>query len=432
MSADVDILLVSTYDTDGAGKFTHQLASTLLRLGYSSRVVCVRKRSNDPNTIGIIDERPVHKLLYRLNEEVDRRIVHPHPEYAFIHMRALSEKTALKSDVWPKHCRLIICTFLSGMLSPTSLTNLRKKYGNPPVLFYGVDMNLYTAGCHYSQDCIGYTQNCSGCPAVPKFVRKKVRKDFEEKYNCYGQIKPLKAVASSYEQYDQMSRSSLFKNADISKILMSVDSNMFGKHESLRKDLKIKYEFKKRVILIRSSSEPRKGCDSFIAAIAQIAKEIPSLINETTIVSIGDQYIANQLKGVAENIFSPGYIVDEDELSRMYTVSDIFLMTSMADSGPVMLAQSLMSGTPAISTDVGLARDLIFPDLNGKIVKSKNDMTLEIIAYLRKTDVELNEIRLKTRMLAENQLGEDVYVGKVESLVNEMLNFGVNNININD
>jgi len=75
---------------------------------------------------------------------------------------------------------------------------------------------------------------------------------------------------------------------------------------------------------------------------------------------------------------------------------------------------------------------LIFPDLNGKIVKSKNDMTLEIIAYLRKTDVELNEIRLKTRMLAENQLGEDVYVGKVESLVNEMLNFGVNNININD
>jgi len=425
MRDDVDVILISTYDTDGVGKFTHQLASTLFRLGYSSRVVCLRKRSDDPNTIGIIDESPVHKLMYRLNEEVDRRIVHPHPEYAFIHMRALSESTVLKSNVWPKHCRLIICTFLSGMLSPTSFTHLRKKYGSPPVLFYGVDMNFYTAGCHYSQTCIGYIQNCSLCPAVPKFVQKKVHKDFNEKFNCYSQIKPLKTVASSCEQYEQMSRSSLFKNADISKILMSVDSKIFGKYEFLRNNLKIKYKLRRRVILIRSSSEPRKGCDLFISSIVQITKEMPSLINETSIVSIGDQYIANQLKGVAEDIFSPGYI-DEDELSKMYAVSDIFLVTSTADSGPVMLAQSLMSGTPVISTNVGLARDLIFSDSNGKIVKSKEDMTLEIITYLRKTDFELNEIRLKTRMLAMNQLGEDVYIEKLGSLINELLNSVVN------
>lgn len=428
MQTDVDILLVSTYDTDGAGKFTHQLANTLQRLGYSSRVVCVRKRSNDLNTIGIIDKSPAHRLLYRLNEEMDRRIIHPHPEYAFIHMRALPEKAALKSNVWPKQCRLIIFTFLSGMLSPMSLTSLRIKYGSPPVLFYGVDMNFYTAGCHYSQECNGYIQNCSGCPAVPKFFQKKVQKDFKEKFNCYAQIKPLKAVASSCEQYEQMSRSSLLKNADISKILMYVNSNIFGKHEFLRNDLKINYGFKRRVILVRSSAEPRKGCDSFIDAIVQIANEMPCLINETTIVAIGDQYVATKLKGVVGNIYSPGYISNEDELSRLYTASDIFLMTSIADSGPVMLAQSLMSGTPVISTDVGLARDLIFSDLNGKIVKSKNDMKLEIISYLRKNDVELNEIRTKTRILAMNLLGEDVYVDKLGGLVREILQSGVTEI----
>ncbi len=428
MRADVDILLVSTYDTDGAGKFTHQLADTLFRLGYSSQVVCLRKRSNDPNTIGILDASPVHKLLYRLNEEVDRRIINPDPGYAFIHMRALSEKTALRSDAWPGHCRLIICTFLSGMLSPASLTTLREKYGHPPVLFYGVDMNLYTGGCHYSQECTGYTQNCNGCPAVPKIIQKKVQKDFEGKISCFDKIKPLMAVASSHEQYEQMSQSSLFKNADISKILMFVDSNVFGRHESIRNDLKIKYGFKRRVILTRSSSEPRKGCDLFVGVIAKIAKEMPSFIDEISIISVGDQYIANQLRGVVKNIFSPGYISDEDELSKMYTVSDIFLMSSIADSGPVMLAQSLMSGTPVISTDVGLARDLIFPGSNGKIVKNKKDMELEIITYLRKTDAELDEIRLKTRMLALNQLAENVYIDKLGGLINKILNTEVKRI----
>ena len=423
MTEAVDILLLSTYDTDGAGKFTHQLADSLRSLGYSTRVVSVRNRSDDDSTVGIIDNSPLQKIIYRFAEEFDRRIIRPRPKYTFIHLRSLADKTVLASNVWPTRCRIIICTFLAGMMSPTALLSLRSRYGFPPVVFYGVDMNFYTAGCHYARECTGYLRQCSACPAVPWFAKRKVMRDFQQKLVCYKKLNPLVAVASSHEHYEQMTQASLLKNVEIKKILMAVDDCIYGRHEPVRRELKEKYHFKKRVMLIRSSSEPRKGCDLFVEAIKDIGSELPELLKNTTIVAVGDQFIAEQLSENCVNIFSPGYVSGEDELSMLYAMADVFLMTSRADSGPVMLAQALMSGTPVISTDVGLARDLVFPEQNGEILTSLSAKELKkcIVSFLVKTDAEIDSMRRKTRELAQSRLNKSIYIDNLESLISGVL-----------
>lgn len=420
---EVDVLLLSTYDTDGAGKFTHQLAGSLQSLGYSTRVVCVRNRSGDENTVGIIDRSPVDQIIYRLGEEVDRRLVRPRAEYAFIHLRGLPDRTVLGSDVWPQSCQLIICTFLSGMMSPSALLALRRRYGNPRVVFYGVDMNFYTAGCHYARDCTGYLSDCSACPAVPAFVRRKVERDFEAKKHAYEKIGPLVAVASSYEQHQQMTASKIFEGADIRKVLMAVDERLFGKYESTRMQLRKERRYKRRVLLIRSSSEPRKGCDLFIAAIRLIQEDDPNLVRNMTVLAIGDQYIADQLKGVKIDVQSPGYVADEDELSKLYASADVFLMTSFADSGPVMLAQSLMSGTPVISTDVGLARDIVHVPDSGAILNVPSKILLKenIVSFFSKSENATHSMRFKVRRMALQQLSTPVYLQKLSSLMRELL-----------
>ncbi|TVT58079.1 MAG: glycosyltransferase [Sedimenticola thiotaurini] len=419
----VDVLILSTYDTDGAGKFTLQLSNSLQELGYSTRVVCVRSRSGDVNTYGLIDGYPMRQVTYRLTQEFERRLFSVRPEYAFIHLHGLSDRSVLDSGVWPNKCRLIICTFLSGMMSPSAFLAVRERYRNPPVIFYGVDMNLYTGGCHYSRDCIAYQEDCSNCPAVPKSLRTKVNRDFKEKIDCFQRIKQHIVVASSNEHYQQMSRSRIFEKSDIRHLLMAVDNCLYGKYEATREDLKKTYGFTGRAILVRSSSEPRKGCDLFVEAIRRIEKEMPEILNTMTIVAIGDQYVSDQLRDLQLNIYSPGFISDKDELSKMYSAADVFLMTSHSDSGPVMLAQSLMSGTPVISTDVGLARDLVCPPLNGNIMKSPCASELKdlVVSFFDSSDEEIAIMRKNARELALEQLGEAHYQANLDKMVGEML-----------
>ena len=424
LAGAVDVLLLSTYDTDGAGKFTHQLAESLQSLGYSTRVVCVRNRSGDENTVGIIDQSPVRRLLYRLGAEVGRRFVRPRAEYAFIHLRALAERAVLASGVWPRSCRLIICTFLSGMMSPSALLALRSRFGNPPGVFYGVDMNFYTAGCHYARDCTGYLRDCSACPAVAGFARAMVRRAFLAKQNGYRSLGGYVVVASSHEHHEQIARSTLFGQSDIRRMLMAVDHERFGGFEERRNVLRDDYGFSgTRVLLLRSSSEPRKGCDMFLEAVRWLAANRPEVLANMTVVAIGDNYVSQGLQGCKVRLHSPGYIGSNEELARLYAAADVFLNTSLADGGPVMLAQALMSGTPVITTDVGLARDLVCPPLNGRILAGATaaDLATAVAELVGTPEAELQGMRQEARRLALERVGKEGYLRKLDTLVKELI-----------
>jgi len=418
----VDVLILSTYDTDGAGKFAHLLSKSIQKIGYSTRVVCVRSRSGDISTRGIIDKSPLQQGIYRLVEEFDRRVFHPRPDYAFIHMREIADRTILASDVWPDECKLVICTFLSGMISPSALLQILNRYGNPSLVFYGVDMNFYTAGCHYSRDCTGYLEDCSNCPAVPGFARAMVQKAFRTKHECYRRIADHVVVASSHEHHHQIASSTLFRGADVRRILMSVDSALYGGFEERRRELRMDYGVAGRVVLLRSSSEPRKGCDMFVDAIQTLSVESPATLDGMVIVAIGDQYVASRLKNVDVRLYSPGYIDSEVELARLYAMADFFVNTSLADGGPVMLAQALMSGTPVITTDVGLARDLVCPPLNGHILESPSvsGLASAIVEFHHKSDEDFQEMRKESRRLALVRLGEEGYLQALSTLVEEL------------
>ncbi len=420
----VDVLLISTYDTDGAGKFTHLLARTLQELGHSTRVVCVRKRSADAATYGVIDHSPFGKIVYRLREEIDRRLFRPRPEYAFIHMRGLADRTVLAANVWPARCRLIICTFLSGMMSPAALLALRSRYGSPRVVFYGVDMNFYTAGCHYARECAGYRNDCSACPAVPAFARGLVRRTFLQRQACYRMLGDHVVVASSHEHHQQIRSSTLFGGADVRRILMSVDHLLFGGFEASRGELRDRYGLSgSRVVLLRSSSEPRKGCDLFVEAVRWFAENDPAALDKLAIVAIGDQYVAECLKDCEVRLLSPGYIADEAELARLYAAADVFVNTSLADGGPVMLAQALMSGTPVITTDVGLARDLVAPPSNGRILAlpAAADLVMAMVEFCGLDEDSLRAMRVQAREMAVERLGKEGYMKELGGLVEELI-----------
>jgi glycosyltransferase involved in cell wall biosynthesis len=423
MSEAVDVLLLSTYDTDGAGKFTHMLAGAFRRLGMTTRVVCVRSRSGEAGTYGLIDRHPVRQAAYRLAEEFDRRILRPRSEYAFIHLRGLPDRAALNAEVWPERCRLIVCTFLSGMMSTAAVLALRSRYGNPPVIFYGVDMNFYTGGCHYARDCTGYQKDCSSCPAVPALVRPAVRKAFDAKRECYRRIAGHVVVSSSNDHHQQIVSSALFRHSDVRRMLMSVDGVFYGQFEQTREELKQARGLSARILLLRSSSEPRKGCDMFAEAMRMLGHRSPGALKDLIVVAIGDQHVAQLLGDVGVRVHSPGFIQDVSELARLYAMADFFVNPSLADGGPVMLAEALMSGTPVITTDVGLARDLVHAPSNGFIIDRPcaEELAAAIGEFCTKSDADLGQMRREARRLALDQIGEESYLKGLSALVEELI-----------
>jgi glycosyltransferase involved in cell wall biosynthesis len=204
---------------------------------------------------------------------------------------------------------------------------------------------------------------------------------------------------------------------------MAVDSELYGRFEKAREELRQERGLSARVLLLRSSSEPRKGCDMFAEAIRILGKQSPATLQDLVIIAIGDHHVAQMLRDAGVQVHSPGYVQDETELARLYAIADFFVNPSFADGGPVMLAQALMSGTPAITTDVGLARDLVHAPRNGAILDRPcaDDLAAAIRDFCAKSDADLRQMRRDARELALGQIGEDVYLKGLSALVEELI-----------
>lgn len=418
-SPDLDILILSTYDADGSGIFARQLLRSVHSLGYSAQIVTVSKTSPDPDVKGIYVRRSLGGITYSVKARLSRRLYRTKRDYAFLETCSISANAAMSADIWPDRCRLVICTFLSGMFSPEGFSKILARLGDPPVIFYGVDMNLFTGGCHYPRACRQYTSDCSNCPAVQPAARFLVKRNFQKKLGLVSSLANHTVVASSDEHRRQIAASRIFGESDIREILMSVSDEVYGANESSRQLLKADYGFGSRTLMVRSSSEPRKGGRLFVECIKLLHSESAELIRSLDIVAVGDQFIAGQLRSAGINVYSPGHVSDESELSRLYSVSDFFINPSLADGGPMMLAQSLMSCTPVITTDVGLARDLVVPGMTGTILEEAMPSRLASVirGYHSKSDQELGRMRLEARKAAMTLLSKEVYIGKLSNLI---------------
>ena len=413
------ILILSTYDADGSGVFAIQLMKIIQSMGHEAQIVCIKSTSDDFYIRGIFDNKVIKNFFYKIKRRLFRIFYNPNPEYAFLDTFSLSSYELQSSDVWPSKCSLIICTFLSQMINPSSLSKIRSKFENPPVIFYGVDMSFLTGGCHYARSCQKYKTNCNHCPAVSLFAQPFVTKNFLQKKQPVSNIHNHSVIASSDEHSRQIKNSKIFRNSHIRKLLMPVDHAVYGCNENVRLKLKLEYGLGKKTLFVRSSAEPRKGSKIFINCILKLLESEPDIVHDIDIVTVGDNYISSQLDSCGLRIFSLGYISDESELSKLYTASDVFINTSLADSGPMMLAQSMMSFTPLITTDVGLARDLVVTGSGSTILKEPiaTNLAEEINRFFILTNGERNKIRINTRNTAIKLLSKDNYINKLSGII---------------
>lgn len=381
-----NVLILSTADDGGAGVAAYKLSKLFLKMGHNPKLLVVRSTRRD----AFIDcisaknnflSRAINKLWHFYFGFFDDI-----PDYYFFDKdERYSFATAASIGKHLKGFRpdLIIAGWASGFVNFKTLARLSLRY-KAPAYFWLADMGALTGGCHYAWECLGYTASCNKCPALSNSFFKTAAANLKtrNKYVKYGN---LRVIAGSQWVAKQAKSSQLFAHQD--KILTTncmVDRSIYTPvflSSSAKIKMKIDPGFKVMFFAATSLSEKRKGVKFFYECVQSLLNLLAAdHLDKLFVLLAGkdDFKISHFLTNLGVRHQSLGFLHDERQLSLAYQASDVYVSTSIQDSGPMMIGDALACGTPVISFDIGLASDVIVNGYNGKVVDVGDSLNMAL------------------------------------------------------
>ncbi len=140
-----------------------------------------------------------------------------------------------------------------------------------------------------------------------------------------------------------------------------------------------------------------KGPDIFAEVIARLSKEFKIKV---LLTGPARGFLKKQL--YLKNIeFVHHYLNDYCKILKYYHALDFYLITSREEGGPMGLLESMSAGVPVISTNVGMAPDLINSNESGLIIKSLEPNFIASKLKLLIQNKELNSIKTSARKVVK-------------------------------
>jgi glycosyltransferase involved in cell wall biosynthesis len=326
------------------------------------------------------------------------------------------KRTKFKADA-------IIVLFMERFLTFKNLTELNK-VTNAKIYLYPMDMAFFTGGCHYAWSCKGYLKSCGCCPALFS------NDPFDQSYLNLGYKKhyiPLnnfKVVPPSEELRDQIIQSSLFKETELSDIFyIPIDEKKYKpiNKEIVRNELNLPFD--KKIIFFGAYlvTNRRKGFEELVKAlkILHLKTSFNKFDKEIHLLIAG--YVDDDvLEDISFSYTSLGYLSHQD-LPKAFQAADIFASPTLEDSGPMMINQSLMCGTPVVSFEVGVAIDIVVDGVTGyKAEKFNCSQFADGLLALIQLDKEcFNQISKNCRKVAVDRFSLQATSSKWQNLILE-------------
>jgi glycosyltransferase involved in cell wall biosynthesis len=315
----------------------------------------------------------------------------------FFATRKLLDRTNFCPDV-------ILVFFMQKFLSYKNLYELNQ-ITKAPIYLYLMDMAPMTGGCHYAFECKGYIHKCGNCPALfsndPIDQSRKnwnFKNDFVTKTN-------INLISGSEWTYLQLKNSSLFKNKPKYKVLLPINERIFCPDNKTDKRILLGLPLNKIIILIGALTLniKRKGGKELLETLNILYRKLNLSEKNNIHIAIVGKSSKDFIEQIPFNLTTLNYL-SIPKLSNAFQAADIFVSASIEDSGPMMINQSIMCGTPVVSFDVGVAIDLITNNKTGYRVELKNSEKLAnaICVLIKKNTIQHKEIKKNCRRVGLN------------------------------
>lgn len=421
MKDRIGVLQLSAVDFGGAGIAALRLHQGLNERGHQSRLVVLTKRSTDSSVREAIGRFDTFRL-WRLASKALLKLVSS-ADYYF-QMQSMSavasaDRILRAVDISPD---VIVVHGISHFLSFQKIAELQNLTG-APVVWMMLDMAFLTGGCHYAWDCRKYHVRCQSCPAVrvPNSNDLSAR-IWSEKQKWIRSIKGV-AIASSSTLASQAVSSSLFSGWDVRTVLLGVSPDLFKPLERSEARVRLGLPESGSAIFFGATQieQRRKGAIILIDALLRLAKTWPGGTPKPFLIVAGES--SDILASLQEDwqVYFLGP-VSVEKLAVIYSAADLFVCPSIEDSGPMMVNESLMSGTPVVAFSIGVVPDLVTSGVTGEVAEEINGESLAaaIVKVLSWSDEKRIQARGQCRSVAIEKCSPQVQIDQFVEIVDRL------------
>lgn len=227
------------------------------------------------------------------------------------------------------------------------------------------DMNPFTGGCHYTQDCTRFQQGCGRCPLFGGCHDNDASsRVFARKHAAMTGVPHdrLTVVGPSRWIADQARLSPILAGKAVRVIPHPIDTNVFVPASVTAPELAAIAARTQPVVLFiaHSAQLRRKGYRYLVQAL-----EKAQLGRSTLLLSVGGSRPPSP-SGV-EHIHLT-HIEEPGLLNQVYNLADVCVVPSEQEAFGMTAQEALAAGTPVIGFDTGGCADLIRHGENGLLV----------------------------------------------------------------
>jgi len=384
MKSPKNILHITNNDYDGAGRAVLRLNENLNNLGIKSNVLVLYKKTKDNNIISLgtgmtfkeiffyilknkflckysFYKDLINKLIFRIIQIIFIKIYNPKNLFNF----NKSIYSLEKFRPYLKNVDTIVMHSIQEIITPKDILYINKTLGIK-IILHPLDMEMLTGGYHFSYDCDCYkTGKCNSKKHNMKKISEKI---YDLKIDLLKNI-PITWVASNNFILNRIINSKIFSNNhNVETIFLSINKNVYKPYSKKESRNIMNIDIDKKIILFGCFDfmDTRKGA-FLLKKITKILDNHKYKNNKIMIATYGE------LNGfIINNDFIEwrhfGLINSLTTMNYLYRSCDIMINPSADDMGPTTFQEAFLNNLYTISFDMGLAKDLIFENINGNII----------------------------------------------------------------
>lgn len=428
----MNILNLATTDENAAGVPCLVVNEMFRKAGHNSVILVSESASGNPGVIALKNrkygsyintfpgklENKLRTWYRKLSplERDDKYSFHNLDEgKKYVSGSEILERVPFKPDV-------ILVFWVSQFVNTATMAELSALTG-ARIFWLMTDNAPLTGGCHYPWDCKGFQSDCSGCPAILTPSQKGIaEKNLALKKKNLPES--LELISGSVSDYNRALSAALFRGKRIHKLVAPVDEEKFkpGSKADARQIFGLGQD--KKVIFYGANSftDPRKGSAELLYALRKVCDKLDSGQDKApaltdVVILLAGRDGQDFFKEIPIEVKSVGYLKEAD-LIRAYQAADFMVSPSLEDSGPMMINQSVMCGTPMVTFDTGVAMDIVRNGETGYRAKlgDISDLATGIFSMLCLNKEALGRMSAQCRQFALQELTPGVYAARLMNL----------------
>ncbi len=242
------------------------------------------------------------------------------------------------------------------------------------------DMWAFTGGCHYTEGCERYLDECGQCPILGSTRQNDLSHWlWRQKRGVYQEIKrSLQIICPSNWLADVARRAPLLEGIPVHVVPNPINTQIFKPVDKTTARRLLGLPEKSPLLLwgATSKSDHRKGFDLLDIALIDYASQPGAF--PLGIITLGKSNGAMPAKSPNLQPWNLGFLQDEVSLSALYSAVDVVALPSRQENLSNTLAEALCCGIPCLAFAIGGNGDLITHKKNGYLAKPNDTKDMAV------------------------------------------------------